>query len=151
MRGCFGLNLETVALWMNGGTSDETVLRPSADLAWAGAQLETLDLDHFLPWEMECFSLIPSKLLVATRMEAVDFIKLIRDGAFPGLQTLVAPDRWQSSVQDERDYRNLEEACKTRGVELQCTNLSHPPTERVCRCRFLESRLPPERKLLMLS
>jgi len=151
MRGCLGLKLETVTLWMNGARSDETDLRPPANLGWAGAQLEKLDLDHFLPWEMECFIPIPTKLLVATRMAAVHFTKLIGDGAFPGLQTLVVSDRWKSSVQYERDYRNLEETCKTRGVEFRCANLSNPhpdnstmkePIERVCKCWFLRDLSP---------
>jgi hypothetical protein len=151
MRGCFGLKLETVTLWMNGDTSDETNLRPPANLAWAGAQLEKLDLDHFLPWEMECFLSIPTKLLVATRMEGAHFTKLMRNGAFPGLQTLMVSDRWKPLAPYERDYRNLEEICKARGVELRCTNLSNPhsddstmkePIERICRCWFLRDLSP---------
>lgn len=151
MRGCFGLELETVTLWMNGANSDETDLRPPANPGWAGARLEKLDLDHFLPWEMECFIPIPTRLLVATRMASAHFAKLIGNGGFPGLETLVVSDRWQSSVQHERDYRNLEETCKTRGVELRFTNLSNPrpdsstmrePTERVCKCWFLRDLSP---------
>ena len=151
MRGCFGLKLETVTLWMNGANSDETDLRPPTHLGWAGAPLEKLDLDHFLPWEMECFISIPTRLLVTTRMASAHFTKLITDGGFPGLQTLVVSNHWQSSVLYERDYRNLEETCKTRGVELRCTNLSsshhddstmREPTERVCKCWFLKDLSP---------
>jgi len=151
MRGCLGLNLETVALWMNGAESDWTDLRPPANLTWAGARLEKLDLDHFLPWEMECFPPILTRTLVATRMASAHFIRLMGDGAFPGLQTLVVSDRWQSSAQHERDYRNLEETCKIRGVELRCTNLSNPhpdnstmkePIERACKCQFLRDLSP---------
>ena len=152
MRGCLGKNLETVALWMNGAKTDgRTDLRPPTNLGWAGAQLEKLDLDHFLPWEMECFQPIPTKLLVATRMESAHFTKLIGDGAFPGLQTLVVSDRWQSSVLHEPDYSNLMEACRIRGVDLRCPDLSnaHPdystmrePIERICKCYFLRDRSP---------
>lgn len=151
MRGCLGLELETVTLWMNGAKSDGTDLRPPANLGWAGAQLEKLDLDHFLPWEMECFSPIPTKILVATRMASAHFIKLMGDGAFPGLQTLVVSDRWQSSVQYEQDFRNLGETCKTRGVALRCANLNDPhpdystmrePIERICKCWFLRDLSP---------
>lgn len=151
MRGCFGLKLETVTLWMNGANSDETDLRPPTNPGWAGARLEKLDLDHFLPWEMECFISIPTRLLVATRMASAHFTKLISDGGFPGLQTLVVSDLWQSSVKHERDYRNLEETCKMRGVELRCANLNNPhpddstmrePTERVCTCWFLRDLTP---------
>lgn len=151
MRGCLGLNLETVALWMNGANTDQTDLRPPADLGWAGARLEKLDLDHFSPWEMECFPSISTKVLVATRVASAHFTTLMRDGAFPGLQTLVVSERWESSVQYERDYRNLEGICKTRRVELRCTNLNSPqpdistmrePTERVCKCSFLRDLSP---------
>ena len=153
MRGCLGNNLETVALWMNGTSTDgRTNLRPPSNLGWAGAQLEKLDLDHFLPWEMECFHPIPTKLLVATRMESAHFTKMIGDGAFPGLQTLVVSDRWQSSALREPDYHNLTEVCKTRGVDLRCTDLSsaqpdystmREPIERVCKC-FLFKDLSPD-------
>lgn len=151
MRGCLGLNLETVALWMTGAKTDRTDLRPPTNLGWAGAQLEKLDLDHYLPWEMECFQPIPTKILVATRMASAHFTTLLGGGAFPGLQTLVVSDRWQSSVQHELDYSNLTEACRTRGVDLRCTDLSnaHPdystmrePIERVCKCLFLKDLGP---------
>ena len=151
MRGCLGLQLETVTLWMNGTKSDGTDLRPPANLGWAGATLEKLDLDHFLPWEMECLSPIPTKNLVATRMASAHFIKLMGDGAFPGLQTLVVSDYWKTSVQYEQDFHNLEETCKMRGVALRCANLNDPhpdlstmraPIERICKCWFLRDLSP---------
>ena len=151
MRGYLGLNLETVALWMNGAKTDQTDLRPPADLGWAGARLEKLDLDHFPSWELECFPSVLTKVLVATRMPSTHFTKLMRDGAFPGLQTLVVSDRWETSVQYERDYRDLEGTCKTRRVELRCTNLNNPqpdittmrePIERVCKCSFIRDLSP---------
>jgi hypothetical protein len=151
LSGRFGLGLETVALWMNGENSDDQSLRPPSNLTWAGAQLEKLDLDHFSQFEMECFSLFPTRLLIATRIESAHFARMIRGGAFPGLQVLSVSEHWPASSEFKRDFLNLEEACEARGVTLRCSDISkivpdkttmNRPFERRCDCSFLEGLGP---------
>ena len=151
LAGRFGLALETVALWMNGQNSDNEFLRPPAGLAWAGAPLEKLDLDHFAQFEMECFASIPARLLVATRIQSAHFARMICHGAFPGLQVLSVSEYWHSSAEFKRDFLNLEEACEARGVTLRCSEVSkilpdnttmNRPFERRCDCAFLNGLGP---------
>lgn len=151
LAGHFGLGLDTVTLWMNGQSSDDHSLRPPPNLTWAGVQLEKLDLDHFAQFEMECFASFPTRLLIATRIESAHFARMIRDGAFPGLQVLSISEHWCSSTEFRRDYLNLEEACEARGVTLRCSDISkilpdkttmNRPYERRCNCAFLNGRGP---------
>ena len=151
LAGRFGLGLETVTLWMNGQNSDNQFLRPPADPTWTGAPLEKLDLDHFAQFEMDCFAAIPTRLLVATRIQSAHFARMIRHGAFPGLQVLSVSEYWRSSTEFKRDFLNLEEACKGRRVTLRCTDVStilpdqttmNRPFERQCDCAFLKGLGP---------
>jgi hypothetical protein len=75
------------------------------------------------------FFTIPTKTLVATRMAGAHFTKLMGGGAFPGLQILVVSDRWQSSVQHERDYTTWKRLAKQEELNFDArTSVIHTPT-----------------------
>ncbi len=105
-------SIQHCSLFACGDPTDNQNLQTTA--TWRGPPLDTFRLDHFLGWEVDSLSIIPTRTLIVTRVERRHLINLMwKPSAFPQVAQLRISNKW--SVEELDDLRR---AAASRGAEV---------------------------------
>lgn len=150
LSGVYGIRLENVTL-MACGTRDENMLDIPPTSTPVRGSIDSMQLNHFDPWEVSTMSLIPVRELSLTRAHALAFAELptILEGlpntdsshiGFRGLERLrLSPklsieETWRRLDEGTKQaYDELKEACVQREIELSLDAVESTTShDRIC-------------------